>query len=38
LAIGDIDGSLHIIEIPTTLCRKLGDEEKTMEEFWDREV
>lgn len=38
LAVGDIEGSLHIIELPTTLCRKLGEEEKTMEEFWDREV
>jgi hypothetical protein len=38
VAVGDIDGTLHLLEFPGTLCRKQGDEEKTMMEFWEREV
>ncbi len=29
---------VHIIELPSTLCRKIGEEDKTMNEFWNREV
>lgn len=37
-AIGDKEGSVHILELPTTLFRIIGDEIKSMEEFWKREV
>jgi hypothetical protein len=26
------------LELPFTLVRKIGDEDKTMKEFWDREI
>eukprot|EP00828_Plagiopyla_frontata_P015133 TRINITY_DN1966_c0_g1_i5.p1 TRINITY_DN1966_c0_g1~~TRINITY_DN1966_c0_g1_i5.p1 ORF type:complete len:306 (+),score=49.13 TRINITY_DN1966_c0_g1_i5:108-1025(+) len=38
LAIGDANGNLHMVELPYTLCKKQGDEEKFMEMFWEREV
>lgn len=37
-AVGDVDGTVHILELPYTLWKKIGDEEKTMNEFWKREV
>ena len=36
LAVGSQEGSLHILELPFTLFRKVGDEDKTMNDFWDR--
>ena len=30
LAVGSQEGSLHILELPFTLVRKVGDEDKTM--------
>eukprot|EP00825_Cyclidium_porcatum_P013489 TRINITY_DN1710_c0_g1_i3.p1 TRINITY_DN1710_c0_g1~~TRINITY_DN1710_c0_g1_i3.p1 ORF type:complete len:391 (-),score=72.50 TRINITY_DN1710_c0_g1_i3:242-1414(-) len=38
VAIGDIDGFVHIIELPSTFCRKMGEEERTMKQFLAREV
>ena len=38
LAVGSQEGSLHILELPFTLTRKIGDEDKTMSEFWNREI
>lgn len=43
---GDVDGTLHLLEFPSTLSRIQGDEKKfhiiqyirSMQEFWDREV
>ena len=35
---GDREGAVHIIELPTTLFRIIGDEVKSMDEFWNREV
>lgn len=36
LAVGDVEGTLHILELPFTLIRKVGDEDKTMSDFWGR--
>ena len=36
--VGDDNGTLHILELPYTLWKKIGNEEQTMKEFWDREV
>lgn len=38
LGVGDENGTLHILELPYTLWKKIGNEEQTMREFWDREV
>lgn len=38
LGVGDDNGTLHILELPYTLWKKIGNEEQTMREFWDREV
>lgn len=38
LAVGSQEGSLHILELPFTLVRKIGDEDKSMNEFWNREI
>ncbi|KAL4510230.1 hypothetical protein ABPG72_010423 [Tetrahymena utriculariae] len=38
LAVGDFDGTVHILELPYTLWKKIGEEEKTMNDFWNREV
>lgn len=38
LAVGDFDGTLHVLEIPYSLYKKIGDEEKTMQDYWNREV
>lgn len=38
LSVGSQEGSLHILELPFTLVRKIGDEDKTMNEFWNREI
>ena len=38
LAVGDDNGTLHILELPYTLWKKIGNEEQTMKEFWEREV
>jgi WD40 repeat protein len=38
LAVGSQEGTLHILELPFTLVRKVGDEDKTMNEYWDREI
>lgn len=38
LAVGDDNGTLHILELPYTLWKKIGSEEQTMREYWDREV
>jgi len=38
LGVGDDNGTLHILELPYTLWKKIGNEEQTMKEFWDREV
>lgn len=38
LGIGDDNGTLHILELPYTLWKKIGSEENSMREFWDREV
>ena len=38
LAVGDQEGTLHILELPFTLVRKIGDEDKSMDEFWEREM
>lgn len=35
---GDVDGTVHILELPYALWKKIGDEEKTMSDFWKREV
>lgn len=37
-AVGDADGTLHILELPYSLQKKIGDEESTMKTFWNREV
>ena len=34
LAVGSQEGTLHILELPFTLVRKVGDEDKTMNEYW----
>jgi hypothetical protein len=31
-------GTIHVLELPYTLYSKLKEEEKTMQEFWNREV
>jgi hypothetical protein len=36
LAVGSQEGTLHILELPFTLVRKIGDEDKAMNEFWNR--
>lgn len=33
-----MDGTVHILELPYALWKKIGDEEKTMNDFWNREV
>lgn len=38
LAVGSQEGSLHILELPFTLVRKVGDEDRAMDEFWNREI
>lgn len=38
LSVGSQEGSLHILELPFTLVQKIGDEDKTMNEFWNREI
>jgi hypothetical protein len=38
LAVGDLEGTLHILELPFTLVRKVGDEDRTMNDFWAREI
>ena len=38
LAVGSQEGALHILELPFTLVRKIGDEDKSMNEFWSREI
>jgi len=34
----DSTGNLHILELPKSLCKKIGTEETTVGEFWKREV
>ena len=29
-AVGDMDGTLHVLELPYALCKKIGNEEKSM--------
>ena len=36
LSVGSQEGFLHILELPFTLVRKVGDEDNTMSEFWKR--
>ena len=36
MAVGLQEGTLHILELPFTLVRKVGDEDKTMNEYWGR--
>ena len=38
MAVGSQEGTLHILELPFTLVRKIGDEDKSMNEFWNREI
>eukprot|EP01017_Pseudomicrothorax_dubius_P046521 TRINITY_DN8202_c0_g1_i6.p1 TRINITY_DN8202_c0_g1~~TRINITY_DN8202_c0_g1_i6.p1 ORF type:complete len:722 (-),score=183.31 TRINITY_DN8202_c0_g1_i6:12-2177(-) len=38
LAVGDMLGNLHVLELPKSLCKKIGSEEATIAEFWRREV
>jgi len=38
LSVGSQEGFLHILELPFTLVRKVGDEDNTMNEFWKREI
>lgn len=38
MAVGSQEGSLHILQLPFTLVRKVGDEDKTMNEFWNRQI
>lgn len=38
LGVGDMNGNLHILELPKSLCKKIGTEEQTVNEFWRREV
>lgn len=38
LGVGDENGTLHILELPYTLWKKIGNEDQTMREYWDREV
>ncbi|EGR33375.1 hypothetical protein IMG5_055180 [Ichthyophthirius multifiliis] len=38
LAVGDADGTIHILELPYSLWKNVGEQEKTMKEFWNREV
>lgn len=38
LAVGDVEGKLHVIEIPRNLKRKLHQEEQLMRNFYEREI
>ncbi|CAK59134.1 unnamed protein product (macronuclear) [Paramecium tetraurelia] len=38
VAVGDSDGTLHLLEFPQSLCKDQGNEIKVMRQFWDREV
>ena len=38
MAVGLQEGTLHILELPFTLVRKVGDEDRTMNEYWGREI
>lgn len=37
VTIGDQDGFVYIIELPTTLTKMVGDEVSAMREFYQRE-
>ncbi|CAD8192077.1 unnamed protein product [Paramecium pentaurelia] len=38
VAVGDSDGTLHLLEFPQSLCKDQGNEVKAMRLFWEREV
>ncbi|CAD8180809.1 unnamed protein product [Paramecium pentaurelia] len=38
VAVGDSDGTLHLLEFPQSLCKDQGNEIKVMRQFWEREV
>lgn len=38
MAVGDVDGTLHLLEFPQSLCKDQGNEVKAMRNFWEREI
>lgn len=38
MALGDYDGTLHVLELPPMLAKKHNNEELVMQQFWEREV
>ena len=37
-AIGDYDGTLHLLELPYNLSKKSNEEERMISDFWNHEV